>query len=237
MRLVDGSFPKFNTIEAEKSHIKNSMKEIHKIDLTASMIFPDHTKWWNNYKYKLKSEGKMIVNHYKPLPSEFLDKYQSLTSLLVDIAEARGTAEYVLVSKLPNSSYHSTWNRLLGHCIQFLVQLFFCLRGCEVLDQIQVKMIEKVESEDLEYSYYRLVMRPPDKNHKTDVELEGAGGTLPFLEVSPGFNPGLLLERYIGLIPSSTYLLLHATSGKNGAFLRIQRPNCFMLTEKLEKTT
>ena len=98
-------------------------------------------------------------------------------------------------------------------------------------------MIEKVESEDLEYSYYRLVMRPPDKNHKTDVELEGAGGTLPFLEVSPGFNPGLLLERYIGLIPSSTYLLLHATSGKNGAFLRIQRPNCFMLTEKLEKTT
>lgn len=56
-----------------------------------------------------------------------------------------------------------------------MIQLFFCLRGNENIDQLKMSNIQRVDSEDLEYSYYRLVQRLPDKNHKIDIELEGAG--------------------------------------------------------------
>ena len=79
-----------------------------------------------------------------------------------------------LLGQIP-SSYRTSWNKLLGHCVQFMVQLFFCLRGNENIDQLKITNIQLVESDDLEYSYFRLVNRLPDKNHKTDIELEGSG--------------------------------------------------------------
>ena len=38
-----------------------------------------------------------------------------------------------------------------------------------------MKHIQLVESDDLEFSYFHLVNRLPDKNHKTDLESEGSG--------------------------------------------------------------
>ena len=78
------------------------------------------------------------------------------------------------MQQLPQDCQH-TWPKLLGYAVQFMFQLFFCLRGQETIDKISMKHIQLVESDDLEFSYFHLVNRLPDKNHKTDLESEGSG--------------------------------------------------------------
>ena len=216
IRVNDNKYPKLNTIETIKSFIKMKILEIYKVDITNPGFFPNHRSWWLNYKRVLKNEGKLTVNHHKPLSATTLDSFQDLIVLLFDISDSRNKNNYdELVSKLP-VEFHGSWNKLLGHSIQFMIQLFFCMRGCEVLDQIKVSSLVKRESEDLEYAYFELVERPSDKNHKDDLEKDGSGGSIPFLEVTPGFNPGLMLEKYLALRPTDAlpYLLLHAKNFK-----------------------
>ena len=41
-------------------------------------------------KFYIYISGKMVIDHYKPLNSNFLDDFQRLIKLLFDISDSRG---------------------------------------------------------------------------------------------------------------------------------------------------
>jgi hypothetical protein len=200
-------YPKINSIECIKSHIKMMVIELFNVDLTNPTTFPQHKVWWNKYKHGLKCQGKMAVKHHKPLPPQFLEKFQKLIILLFSISDSRGDdLRYeALLMQLP-VQFTPNWNKLLGHCVQFMFQLFFVLRGQETIDKVMITNIERVESDSLAYAYYKLV------KGNTDLRGEGSGGIMPCLDIAEGFNPGLLLEKYLALRPEGSvdYLFLCA---------------------------
>ena len=63
------------------------------------------------------------------------------------------------------------------HYIKFLsFKLFFVLRGCETIHELKMSNIKKVDSQDLNLTYYCLTNRRPDKNHANDKEdIDGLG--------------------------------------------------------------
>ena len=64
-----------------------------------------------------------------------------------------------------------------------------------------------------------------------------AGGTIPLLEVTEGFNPGRLFEKYLDLRPENSvdYLFLHATCKKNPSFLEDPESVLFEANRKIGK--
>ena len=99
MRVIakdDGKekMPKWQYAEAIKSHIKMSIIEDFKIDISDSCLFPDMDKRWKAFISELVANGRNETVHHPEIDPETLQKIYELLANTMDALKSRGTSEY-----------------------------------------------------------------------------------------------------------------------------------------------
>ena len=205
--------PKKNTLAAYKSAIRMEVKELHKVDIFDSCLFPEHQKLWRSVEKMLVSEGRSETRHHDEVEPNTMRKIYHLLSLVEDLINSRGIPEYEeKLAKLP-AHLHANVHKLLQWGAMFILIMFEVRRGSEGIENLEVEHFQVFEDAIFNFRYMRKVVSEAEKNQQLGSNSQ-CHGVIPDMLIDDVLNPFSYMQTYIGLLPTDA----HKEKGKRYLF-------------------
>ena len=212
---VEGSlqWPKKGYAEKIRSNIKMSILADFKIDITDKGLFPESDKNWKSFCERLVKEGRAETTHHPEVDPETMEAINDLGIAIMEAIKARGTEEYESkLAKIP-LELRNKLNYALQWIAMITLILFECRRGAENMDELLKNDFVVFEDQLKKFKYIKHTKGEQDKNHPQGTN-SSIYGCIPFLDFASNFNPGVLFEFYMSLLPDQA-----TKDGCQGGFL------------------
>ena len=147
---------------------------------------------------KLKAEGKADTRHHPEIPAATQRAFHILFGHLLRVVNARDCHEYEhMLQNLPEKC-RNAYHDLLQKAVMYILVMFDCRRGQEGLAALNKDFFSKAWDENTQKFRYEKARGEASKNHHTDSEDLSNSGIILFDTDEFGYNPGELMEFYLG---------------------------------------
>ena len=225
--------PKRNTVDFERSMLKNWLLSDLECphDITNKALFPKFERFWNGFVRGIKAEGRGETKHTPAIEDQSLKKVFRFAAAMTELYEAHlenshgnWTDRYKkALAALPEEvqDCHHLWIR---HLAQFTICLFAIRRGLEGLETLTIQHY-KLEVDAVGNKSWRKCLGEASKNHGKDQEnLDNEGLILFKACPETGYNPGRLLELFLGCLSDGCKFIFQAP--RIGEKLNIHKDKC-----------
>ena len=204
-------WPKKGYAEKIKSHLKLSMIEHHKLDLTDPVRFPDFSQKFNAFLAKLVTVGRSETDHHSEVDPVTMESIYKLLFHVKNALQARGTPEEEEKLALVPVKLHLKLHRVVQWGAVFVLMLFEARRGGEGMAFLKKEDFEIYDDPIKKFKSIKHVKSELDKNHALGTS-SSLYGRIPFIDFTNNFNPGEYFSFYLSLLPSVPGGFLFPTS-------------------------